>query len=544
MRVLLINPEFPGSFWSLQESCNLMGRKTLMPPLGLLTLAALLPGDWELRLVDLNAQQLRADDWEWAELVMLSGMIVQREGLLHLIREAKLRHKTVVVGGPFATSVPQDILEAGADFLVRGEGENTIPLWLAAQQAGATHGVIESDGHPDMTLSPVPRFDLLNLSDYIIMGIQTSRGCPFDCEFCDIVNLYGRKPRYKSPDQVLAELELLFNLGWKREVLICDDNFIGNQTHARAILKKLIPWMQSHGEPFSFWTQASANLGNHTAMVDLMTEANFSNVFIGVESPDEAVLVGNRKYQNLTNPVGQSLTNISANGLGVLPSFIMGFDQETKGAGDRICAFVEEHNLPVVMVNLLQALPNTALWDRLKQENRLTEIEVSADMIDASLNFLPARPAPEIVAEYIRTVDYLYEPTKFLARTYRHFLAMRPTRAAAGRPKTPGHGNLKDRLPLHARGEDLMVLLKLFWRQGIVADYRRQFWRQLVGICRQNRSRLTKYLIQCAMGENLFAIRESLLARAGRSGAGQKAACFAGPARPHAEPSLGRATLD
>ena len=385
---------------------------------------------------------------------MLSGMIVQREELLHLIHEAKQRRKTVVVGGPFATSVPQDILEAGADFLVRGEGENTIPLWLAALQAGATHGVIELDGLPDMTLSPVPRFDLLNLSDYISVGIQTSRGCPFNCEFCDIVNLYGRKPRYKSPDQVLAELELLFNLGWKREVFICDENFIGSQTHARAILKKLIPWMQSHGEPFSFWTQVSANLGNHTAMVDLMTEANFGNVFIGVESPDEAVLVGNRKYQNLKNPLGQSLTNISTNGLGVVPSFIMGFDQETKGAGDRICAFVEEHNLPAVMLNLLQALPNTALWDRLKQENRLTEIEVSADMIKTSFNFLPARPAPEIVAEYIRTVDYLYEPTKFLARTYRHFLAMRPTRAATGRPKPPGHGNPKDHSPFHARGED------------------------------------------------------------------------------------------
>ena len=544
MRVLLINPEFPDSFWSLQESCKLLGRKTPMPPLGLLTVAALLPGDWELRLVDLNVQQLRAGDWEWAEFVMLSGMIVQREGLLHLIREAKQRRKTVVVGGPFATSVPQDILEAGTDFLVRGEGENTIPLWLAAQQAGATHGVIEPDGLPDMTLSPVPRFDLLNLSDYISVGIQTSRGCPFNCEFCDIVNLYGRKPRYKSPDQALAELELLFNLGWKREVFICDDNFIGNQTHARAILKKLIPWMQSHGEPFSFWTQVSANLGNQTAMVDLMTAANFGNVFIGVESPDEAVLVGNRKYQNLKNPLGQSLTNISTNGLGVVPSFIMGFDQETKGAGDRICAFVEEHNLPAVMLNLLQALPNTALWDRLKQENRLTEIEVSADMIDASFNFLPARPAPEIVAEYIRTVDYLYEPTKFLARTYRYFLAMRPTRAAAGRPKTPGHGNQKDRLPFHARGEDLLALLKLFWRQGIVADFRQQFWRQLAGVCRHNRSRLIQYLTQCAMGENLFAIRESLLARAGRSGAGQHAACLAGPARPHAEPSLGRAILD
>ncbi len=196
------------------------------------------------------------------------------------------------------------------------------------------------------------------------------------------------------------------------------------------------------------------------------------------------------------------------------------------------------------MLNLLQALPNTALWDRLKQENRLTEIEVSADMIEASFNFLPARPAPEIVAEYIRAVDYLYEPTKFLARTYRHFLAMRPTRAAAGRPKTRGHGNPHDHSPFHAPGEDMLALLKLFWRQGIVADYRWQFWRQLVGVYRQNPSRLTKYLIQCAMGENLFAIRESLLARAGRSGAGQNAACLAGPARTHAEPSLGRAILD
>ena len=371
---------------------------------------------------------------------MLGGMIVQREGLLHLVREAKPRQKTVVVGGPYATSVPQEVLAAGADFLVRGEGEITIPVWLAAWQAGERDGVIEPESRPEMTLSPAPRFDLLHLGDYIIVGIQTSRGCPFNCEFCDIINLYGRKPRYKSPDQVLAEVETLYNLGWRREIFICDDNFIGNQTHARAILKKLIPWMESHGEPFSFWTQVSANLGHHAAMVDLLTAANFGNVFIGVESPDEAVLVGNRKYQNLKNPLGQSLTNISTNGLGVVPSFIMGFDQETKGAGERICAFVEEHNLPAVMLNLLQALPNTALWDRLKEENRLTETGVSADMVEASFNFLPTRPAAEIVAEYIRTVDHLYEPTKYLARTYRYFLAMRPTRAAAVKAKTPGPG--------------------------------------------------------------------------------------------------------
>jgi radical SAM superfamily enzyme YgiQ (UPF0313 family) len=517
MRVLLINPEFPNSFWSLQESCKLLGRKTLMPPLGILTLAALLPGDWEFRLADLNTRQLRPDDWDWAEMVMLSGMIVQRQGLVNLIREAKQRHKTVVVGGPYPTSVPQEILEAGPDFLVRGEGENTVPLWLAAWRQGERHGVIEPNGRPEMTASPVPRFDLLNLDDYIIMGVQTSRGCPFNCEFCDIVNLYGRKPRYKSPDQVLAELEVLFKLGWRREVFICDDNFIGNQTHARAILQKLMPWMQSHGEPFSFWTQTSANLGHHPALVDLLTAANFSNVFIGVESPDEEVLVGNRKYHNVKNPLGQSLTNISANGLGVLASFIMGFDQETKGAGDRIIAFVEQHDLPLVMLNLLQALPNTALWDRLQSENRLINTGVTADMTETSFNFRPIRPPDEIAAEYIRVVDDLYEPSKYLARTYRYILAMRPTRAASRGRNNPGTRPPKIRLPLRYHLQELAALLRLVWRQGIVADYRGQFWRQLVGVYRHNPSRLQKYLEKCGMGENFFRVRESLLAKVGRS---------------------------
>jgi radical SAM superfamily enzyme YgiQ (UPF0313 family) len=522
MRVLLINPIFPGSFWSLQESCKLLGRKTLMAPLSLITVAALLPDDWEFRLADLNTRPLRPDDWDWAEIVMLSGMIVQREGLIDLIREAKARHKTVVVGGPFATSVPQDILEAGADFLVRGEGETTIPLWLAALRNGATHGVIEPDGRPEMTISPVPRYDLLNLDDYIIVGLQTSRGCPFNCEFCDIVNLYGRKPRYKNPDQVLVEMETLYNLGWRREVFICDDNFIGNQTHARAILNKLIPWQASHGEPFSFWTQASVNLGHNMPLVDLLTAANFCYVFIGVESPDEAVLVGTRKYQNIKDPLGESLDNIRANGLGVLASFIMGFDQEAKGAGDRICAFVAQHNLSMVMLNLLQAIPNTALWDRLKEENRLTGTKLTADMVDTTFNFLPARPVAEIAAEYIRAVDYLYEPSNYLARAYQDILAMRPTRsAAAGKHKGQKYGKQKGRLPLRIRRKDMIALVQLIWRQGILADFRWQFWRQLVGVYRHNPSRLQKYLEKCGWGENLFLIRKRLLAKVAPSGPGK-----------------------
>ena len=518
MRVLLINPEFPKSFWTLEQSCQLLGHKTLMPPLGLITLAALLPGEWELRLADLNTRQLRTEDWDWAQIVMLSGMIVQRDGLLHLIREAKARGKTVVVGGPYATSVPEEILVAGADFLVRGEAEQILPRWLAAFTAGEKQGVFAADARPEMSMSPVPRFDLLHLDDYITLGIQTSRGCPFNCEFCDIINLYGRRPRYKSPDQVLAELDALHALGWRREIFISDDNFIGNQDHARAILTKLIPWLKDRGEPFSFWTQASADLGHNLPLVDLLTAANFGNVFIGVESPDEDVLAGNRKYQNLKNPLDQSLTNICANGLAVIPSFILGFDQEKKGAGDRICAFVEKNNLPAVMLNLLQALPHTGLWNRLQSEDRLLPTGINADMINTSFNFRPTRPAAEIVGEYIRAIDYLYEPSKYLARTFRYFLTLRPTRAftAANAGKAQGTAHKKVRVPVGARLEQLTGLLRLVWRQGIAAHYRWQFWRQLAGIYRQNPSRLKKYLTICGMGENLFRIREGVLEKAAR----------------------------
>ena len=275
MRVLLIDPEFPQSFWSLVENKKLVGRKALTPPLGLLTVAALLPQEWEFRLADLNTGPLTASSWQWADLVMITGMIIQREGILRLVREAKERGKTVIVGGPCASSLPQEVLDAGADFLVRGEGETTIPRLLAALREGQPGGVIEEDGKPNMAISPVPRFDLVTLDDYAIIGIQTSRGCPFDCEFCDIVSLYGRTPRGKDPGQVIAELETLYRLGWRGLVFFSDDNFIGNQDHARAILNRLIPWVQARGEPFGFWTQASVNLGQDREMIDLLTAANF-----------------------------------------------------------------------------------------------------------------------------------------------------------------------------------------------------------------------------------------------------------------------------
>lgn len=507
MKALLLNPSTPSSFWSFKESCRIEKTKTMVPPLGLITMAGLLPSNWELRLVDLDTRPLPPELWEWADLVMVTGMLVQREGLLDLVREAKARGKPVVVGGPYATSLPQEILDAGADFLVRGEAENTLPLFLAALEAGKAQGVFQQDAKPQLADSPLPRFDLLRLEDYTIMTIQTSRGCPFECEFCDVINLYGRKPRYKKPEQVLADLEAIYRLGWRnKDVFISDDNFIGNRKHALAILNQLVPWMQSRDDPFGFWTQASVNLGQDLEMMNLMTAANFSNIFVGVESTDAEVLSLNRKYQNLKNPLAASLDNMNRNGLSVAASFVLGFDGERKGAGKRISDFVEELNIPIVMLNLLQVLPNTSLWQRLQKEGRLREEETTGNTLNWRLNYIPTRPEEEILGEYLQAVNHLYEPTAYLRRAFQSILEMRPTRRALGEDTQRERTVIRN--PLNKKKnhniKELPKLLRLIWRQGIRPPYRRQFWRQLVEVIQKNPSRKIRYLVCCGLGENLF----------------------------------------
>ena len=520
MKVLLLYPKTPDSFWSFKNVSRLEGHKTLLPPLGLITVAALLPATWYFRLVDLNTRELSQEDWLWADLAMISGMIIQKPGVLALVREAKCRGKPVAVGGPYATSLPHEVLEAGADFLILGECESTLPLFLQALAEGKKSGVIQEEAKPDMALSPVPRFDLVNLPDYSVLSLQTSRGCPYDCEFCDVVNLFGRKPRYKKPSQVIAELESIYRLGFKGAVFISDDNFIGNQDHASAILSLLIPWMKSHDEPFCYWTQASVNLGQNLEMMDLLTAANFSTIFIGVESPDEELLKLNRKYQNIRNPAAQAIANITANGLTPMASFIIGFDQETPGAGDRICEFVENHNIPLVMMNTLHIMPNTSLWERLQRQGRLREAEVPSDMnLLDGLNYLPDRPEAEILAEYVRAVDRLYEPSRYLSRLYRHILAMRPTRRQLkikeGKEKLPRENR---QIPLRSQLRDLLILIKLCWRQGVLAAHRRQFWWQIWDLYWQNPSRLKRYLINCFFGENFFWVRREVLRLAASQG--------------------------
>ncbi len=510
MRALLIYPELPLSFWSFREAIRLRGKKAVNPPLGLLTVAALLPSEWELRLADLNTRRLTEDDWQWADLVLISAMYIQRDGMRALLAEAKHRRKTVAVGGAYPTSVPKAALEGGADFVVRGEGESAIPLLLEALREGKT-GVIENGARPDLTDSPIPRFDLLRLEDYDTLTIQTSRGCPFDCEFCDVVSLFGHKPRYKTPPQVIAELESLYRLGATGSIFICDDNFIGSKKHARAILGELTPWLKSRGEAFHFFTQVSITLGNDLEMIDLMTEANVGKVFIGIESSDEAVLATSRKYHNLKNPMVESVNNLKRNGVVVMGSFILGLDGEAKGAGDRICAFMDQTDIPVAMLGLLQAPPQSSLWHRLEREGRLKEDTGQDGGTFAALNYKPDRPEAEVMQEYADTWNYLYEPSRFLKRAYRYYLAMRPTRRAqkiAPSPPLPGGHFLEPGMTWRTQLVELRAFLKILWSQGVRASYRRQFWTQLIGMLRKNPSRFVDYIVTCAMGQDLYYLRQ------------------------------------
>ena len=516
MKVLLLNPEFISAFWSMPKTRKISGARALTPPLGLITVAALLPREWEMRLVDVASRGVSEEDWNWSDLVMVTGMIAQRPSFVALVQEAKKRGKTVVVGGPLATSIPDRALEAGCDFLVSGEAEDTVADLVAAIEGGTTKGIFESEKKPDLSTSPIPRFDLLTLADYASVSVQTSRGCPHDCEFCDIVNLYGRKPRYKTPDQTIEELEALYRLGWRSEVFISDDNFIGNRTHARDLLQQLIPWMKSHGEPFVLWTQASVNLGQDLEMIDLMTEANFSTVFIGVESPDEEVLAITGKFQNIRHPMLEALDTINRNGLTIMASFVMGLDGEQKGLGDRIVSFVEASRIPAVLVNTLCAVPNTRLWNRLIEEGRLSASPDKCDGTGGPLNYHPSRPEREILREHADTCAVLFEPRRFLERAYRYYLAMRPTRSALGREVSPPGASVTvdSKRSLRRSFWDLMGFLRLLWWQGIRPSYRLVFWKQLIGMWKRNPSRLVAYLKMCALGENLFSLREGIARRA------------------------------
>jgi radical SAM superfamily enzyme YgiQ (UPF0313 family) len=416
--------------------------------------------------------------------------------MLHLIREAKRRSKLVAAGGPYLTSVPEPAQEAGVDFLILDEGEITLPLFVEAIEQGATSGIFRANGEkPDVTTTPVPRFDLLDLKAYNEMSVQFSRGCPFQCEFCDIIVLYGRKPRTKTPAQLLAELQTLYDLGWRRSVFMVDDNFIGNKRNVKLLLRELAPWMAAHGYPFRLSTEASVDLAQDEELLDLMVKSNFVGVFLGIETPDTDSLSMTQKFQNTRNSLVESVQKINQAGLSVMAGFILGFDSEKPGAGDRIIDFVEATAIPKAMFGMLQALPNTALWKRLEKEGRLIEQNKETQGHQMALmNFVPTRSPEELAREYVSCFWELYEPSRYLSRVYRHFMTMKPA---------------PHKVPFRMLElVEMRAVLTICWRQGIKRSTRFQFWRQLFSVMRRNPGVFVPYLSNCALIEHFIQYRQ------------------------------------
>lgn len=485
--VLMVYPRFnPNSFWSHQALCDLLGARCTEPPLGLITVAALLPPAWTIRLVNRNAEDLTEGDLVWADMVMTGGMLFQQNDTLAIIDRAHAHGKPVVIGGPDVSSTPESY--RSADFLVLGEAEGIIDQFVAAWSAGAKHGVFEAEKFQvDITQTPVPRFDLLNLSHYLSMTVQFSRGCPFNCEFCDIIELYGRVPRVKASEQILGELEVLYSAGWRGPVDFIDDNFIGNKKAVKKFLPLLGEWQKKRGFPFRFQTEASINLSDDAELLKMMRAANFLAVFIGIESPDPETLVAAQKKQNTRRSLTESVHRVYDAGIYVVAGFIIGFDTEEDSVAEAMTEAIEAMNISVAMVGLLFAVEKSQMIRRLRKEGRMPPIVANqGDQCTGGLNFITLRPRREILADYRTVLKRLYAPEAFFGRVRRMGLALKGGDYTGGRTLT------EVRRELRAIGR--LAWCMTFTRPGL----RRHFWKTVLDCAIHNHSSLVSVLTMIA----------------------------------------------
>ncbi len=482
MRVLLVNPEFPDSYWSGRFALPFAGRRSLLPPLGLLTVAALLPRDWEYRLVDINNDPLRDEDIRWADVAMLTGMLVQRRSLHEVLARCRREGLRTVVGGPYATALPGEL--ALADHVVVGEAEDLAADLAADLSAGRAKPLYRESGKPDLTAAPLPRYDLIRPDAYHQMALQFSRGCPFSCEFCDIIVMYGRKPRTKTPGQIIAELEAIRSMGFVGDVFFVDDNFIGNKKAVRQVLPEIAGWRKRTQAPLDFYTEASMNLADDPALVDSMTGAGFSAVFTGIETPSPEGLKETHKYQNLRRDLVAQVHGLLNQGLDVWAGFILGFDSDGPDIFDRMTKFIRDAAIPYAMVGLLSALPNTPLYQRLDREGRLRP-DVPGDQFGLT-NVKTVMPARKMLAGYRRVLESLYHPEPFFQRCRDNLAQWRPA-AGSLRPLVP---------------RDFLSGLKAITGQGILGGYRKPYWRFLKWVLEKQPSKLPRAIAQAAAGHH------------------------------------------
>jgi radical SAM superfamily enzyme YgiQ (UPF0313 family) len=431
-----------------------------VPPLGLITVAALCPKRWEIRLLDLAFQELSDEEILWADLVMVSAMQVQSDDARRTLERASKLNRRTMIGGPYASSEPEALLPL-ADHVVVGEPDEIFPEIAADLERGSARRLYRVVEKPDVSRTPIPRFDLLALKKYTLMAVQFSRGCPFTCEFCDIITLYGRRPRTKSPAQLIAELEALLQLGWRKEIFVVDDNFIGNHKAALELVRELEQWQRLNQYPFGFATEASIDLAARPELLDAMVKANFARVFIGIETPSVASLKEAKKFQNLRRDPLDCIHFIQQHGLWVMGGFIVGFDNDEADIFDRQIEFIERAAIPWAMTGVLQAPPTTPLYERMKREGRLIQSSLEFSNFSPP-NFRTVLPLPELLGGLKRMLLTLYDPRRFYGRVLDSLERW--------------HARPEQRAPALSFLYRLRVIFKSVWRQGVLSGYRRAYW--------------------------------------------------------------------
>lgn len=456
MNVLLVYPEFPDTFWSFKYAMKFINKAAANPPLGLITVAAMLPSSWNIKLVDLNLRRIKKEDWNWSDLVMISAMTVQRKSANELIVACKQNGKTVVAGGPLFTEEYQTFPEV--DHFVLNEAEITLSEFLRDFENKQCKRVYTTDKYPDIKSSPIPRYDLLELNRYDAMSIQYSRGCPFNCDFCNVTALFGHAPRVKSTTQVLAELDALYSAGWRRNIFFVDDNFIGNKRHIKnEVLPALIEWRKGKTGCL-FITEVSINMADDPELLSLMASAGFVSVFIGIETPSEDGLVECHKTQNTKRDLIASVHRIQQNGIQVMAGFIIGFDTDKTSIFQSQFDFIQESGIITAMVGLLQAPHGTKLYDRMKADGRLIE-EMTGDNADGTTNIRTIIEPQVLSRGYQNLMKELYAPKTFYLRINTFLSHFKPSKA-----------------PVTIHLTEIEAFLKTIWFMGITGKDRFQYW--------------------------------------------------------------------
>jgi radical SAM superfamily enzyme YgiQ (UPF0313 family) len=485
MNALLVYPHFPVTYWGFQYGLRLIGKRATLPPLGLITVAALLPSHWHVRLVDLNVETLHDDDLLWADVVLMGGLLIQAESMQEVIARARVFHRPVAVGGPAPTTSPD--LFGDADVVFQGEAEGRIDelVRALAQRSGSRLILKAPTSFPDMTSVPVPRFDLLDLSQYASVSVQYSRGCPFQCEFCDVIEIFGRKPRVKTPEQVVDELEAIHRLGYKGTLFFVDDNFIGNKPAVKRLLPIVRDWQRTRGHPFELYTEASVDLAADPQLLRGMVDAGFSSVFLGIETPSVTALEQAKKLQNLRLDPAEAIDRITRAGLEVMGGFIVGFDSDGPDIFTLQREFLDRQPIPLAMVGILTALPGTALWRRLKTEGRLRQ-RSNGDQFFRP-NFAPMMDERALLRGYAELMKWLYSPKAYYRRCEAYL-------NRAGSISETRSSTLSE----------VGALLRTIWHVGVLSPRRRLFWQLMVKAMLRGRGQIRQAVAHAVKGEHLI----------------------------------------